>query len=324
MIIDYSIRVTGDTKMSKELTVQRPEDALIAEWHSWITNQTGEGNYTETTAATYRNGFSKFFTWLQDGKFEQVSAKIIDQWKRELLGKSKPSTVNTWLAGVRSFFAWANSEGLLSIDPTASVKVVKRKNANKRHLREKLSDKEVLRLLALPDRTKPGGKRDYAILCLKAYVPIRDIEIHRADYVDLTTRDDKPVLLVQGKGSREKNETKVLASSQLQDAIYDWIAERGNWQGPLFTSLSNRSKKHRLSLVAIRHIVKMYYRLAGIYDTRKTSHSMRHSAITKIVQKAGVLKAQEAAGHASIDTTMIYHHEANRMNDPGEAYIDYA
>ena len=66
-----------------------------------------------------------------------------------------------------------------------------------------------------------------------------------------------------------------------------------------------------------------YFRQAEVISPDKTSHSMRHSAITKIVKHAGPLKAQEAAGHANLSTTMIYYHEQNRLDDPGEAYIDY-
>jgi hypothetical protein len=33
--------------------------------------------------------------------------------------------------------------------------------------------------------------------------------------------------------------------------------------------------------------------------------------------------AQRPARHASIETTIIYVHEVNRLEDPPEAYIDY-
>ena len=34
-------------------------------------------------------------------------------------------------------------------------------------------------------------------------------------------------------------------------------------------------------------------------------------------------KARQVARHASIDTTMIYVHEADRLDNPGEQFIDY-
>ena len=45
-------------------------------------------------------------------------------------------------------------------------------------------------------------------------------------------------------------------------------------------------------------------------------------AISKIARK-DILKARQLARHSSIDTTMIYVHEADRLDNPGEALIDY-
>ena len=83
-----------------------------------------------------------------------------------------------------------------------------------------------------------------------------------------------------------------------------------------------RSRWERLGTSAIRHMVKGYYQQAGIVDKRKTTHSLRHSAISKVA-KQNVMKARQVARHASIDTTMIYVHENDRLTDPGEQFIDY-
>jgi hypothetical protein len=36
------------------------------------------------------------------------------------------------------------------------------------------------------------------------------------------------------------------------------------------------------------------------------------------------MKARQVARHVSIDTTMIYTHEADRLDNPGESYIEYS
>ena len=77
-----------------------------------------------------------------------------------------------------------------------------------------------------------------------------------------------------------------------------------------------------MGLSAIRHMVKGYYRKAGIFNGKKTSHSLRHSAISKVA-KHDLLKARQVARQVSIDTTMIYVHEQDRLSNPGEAFIDY-
>jgi site-specific recombinase XerD len=307
--------------MSNELAVQRPESALAAQWAERLNDN---ADLSDASKQTYSQGMNEFLKWLKDEKIEQVGKKDIERWKSSLKKNHlTANTINTWLTSIRNFFEWAEGEGLISANPIKGVKGIKRKGTKKRHLREKLTDEEVLKVLSLPDRETPIGKRDYAILCLKAFVPIRDIEIHRADLADLSISGDRLVLKVHPKGSVEKDETKVLAAKRLQDAMLEWIEERGRKPGALFVSFSDRSSGERLTLSAIRHIVIHYYRLAGILSPGKTSHSMRHSAITQIVKKAGPMKAKEAAGHVSLDTTMIYYHEEDRLDDPGEAYIDY-
>lgn len=42
-----------------------------------------------------------------------------------------------------------------------------------------------------------------------------------------------------------------------------------------------------------------------------------------MIEFAGVVKAQSVARHKSINTTMIYVHEADRLDNPGEAVIEY-
>lgn len=307
--------------MINPLAVRLPEESTLSTWQELLKD---DPNLSDATAHTYAQGLHKFREWLAKNKIESVGRRDVERWKAELSkGGCTPNTVNTWLSGIRHFYAWAEGEGLVTGNPSQGVKGVKRKDTKTRHLREKLSDEEIRKVLALPNRETPVGIRDYAILCLKAYVPIRDVEIHRADFADLSIRDDVMVLKVQPKGSREKSEVKVIAKAIPQDAMSAWLAVRGRKPGALFTSLSDRSLGKRLSLSFIRHMVIAYYRVAGITEAGKTSHSMRHSAITKIVKAAGPMKAKEAAGHASLDTTMIYYHEENRLDDPGEAYIDY-
>ena len=309
--------------MSNKLATRRPEEDLISEWQKMLELYVRAGDISQTTGATYRRGMNKFMTWLRSQNVDQVSADVIQQWKAELREQGRtPSSINTWLAGVKRFFEWAVGAGILEVNPTAGVKGVKRKGTKKKHLRDALTDREVLRVLSQPDRDSPQGRRDYAVLCLMAFCALRTIEIHRADLADLSTIDGLPVLRVQGKGSAEKDEIAVVAHPRAQEALYDWLADRGNEPGALFTSFSDRSRGARLSVSALRHMVIDYYRKAGIVDPRKTTHSLRHSAISKVA-KHNIMKAKQVARHESIDSTMIYVHENDRLNDPGEQFIDY-
>lgn len=317
--------------MSKSLTVTLPKaitpDAdvltLMGDWHAALDLQVSAGELAETTAATYKRGMEKFIAWA--GRRHSVTDDTLREWKAALLADgNKPGAINTWLSGVRAFFAWAVGARRLLHNPASAIKGAKRGGTSHRHKREALTDAEVLRVLAIPDRETPQGKRDAAILYLMAYTAARQIEAHRADLADLRTDSGRLVLAVTGKGRQEADEVIVIAHPDAEAAMRDWLATRGSEAGPLFVSLSNRARNERLSLRTIRGTVKAAYKAAGVVGKNKTTHSLRHSAITKVAKYAGVVKAQSVARHKSINTTMIYVHEADRLDNPGEAVIEYS
>lgn len=317
----------------KAITVTTPTEiipgtdiaGLVSDWLAHLEMLERSGELSNNTRIAYARGWDKFSSWLYSQDVDQVSGDVIRRWIAELKSEGRASnTVNLWLAGVRAFFAWAVGNRRLAVNPTEGVKGSKRKGIGKHHLREALTNAEVRRVLSLPDTTTTQGKRDLAMLMLKAYTAARDVELYRADYSDLRTENDRLVLYVQGKGRESSDEFIVLAHPVVEDAIYDWLAARGNEPGPLFISLSNRGRG-RLSLRSIRGMVKDYYKLAGVHGERKTSHSLRHSAITNAIRHgAPPQKVQSMARHGSMDTTLGYYHEVDRIDNPAEAFIDYS
>jgi integrase len=131
------------------------------------------------------------------------------------------------------------------------------------------------------------------------------------------------VLYVTGKGHVEADAVIVIANHKAENTLYDWLTVRGDQPGPLFTSLSDRSRRQRLGLRALRGIIKDYFKAAGVHGN-KTTHSLRHTAISKAILKvAPVQKVQSMARHKNIDTTMIYYHEVDRLTNPAEDFIGY-
>jgi integrase/recombinase XerD len=298
---------------------------LIVTWQQALALQAMAGEISENTRLAYMRGLNRLLDWADDLYLAQVSPDVLRAWIADLRRRGyRPASVNAWLAGVRAFFSWAVASRRLSTDPTLGIRGVMRRGAGRRHSRSALTDQEVLRVLALPDRSSPQGCRDLAMLCLMAYTAARQIELHRADLADLRTASGHLVLNVQGKGREEKDEMLVLAHPEVENAVHDWLAARGGLPGPLFTSLSRRALGERLSLRSIRRLVKSYYLAAGVSGADKTTHSLRHSAITSAVRHgAPVQKVRSMARHASIDTTMIYFHEVDRVENPAEAFIKY-
>lgn len=107
--------------------------------------------------------------------------------------------------------------------------------------------------------------------------------------------------------------------------IYAYLALRESREKdePLFTSLSNKSYGRRLTTRSLRRIAKGALRKAGFDDPRLTAHSMRHSAITlALLGGASLQQAQALARHSNINTTLLYSHNIDRVNNAAEFAIE--
>lgn len=319
--------------MTNAITVKTPTaiqegadvGALVAEWHQALQTKVEAGELSATTTANYIKGTALFIAWVEAEGVANVDADTVRAWKGALLAQRyKPGTVNVWLSGVRAFFAWALGARRLVYNPAADVVGAKRKGTSQKHKREALTSAEVLAVLAQPDTATAEGLRDRAILSVMCYAAVRSVECYRADLADVRTEGEAIIIDVRGKGRAEADEVVVVANPEGQAALREWLAVRGSQPGPLFTSLSNRARGGRLSLVAMRHIIKDYFARAGVVGKNKTTHSLRHTAITNAVRHgAPVQKVQSMARHANIATTMIYFHETDRVENPAERFIDY-
>ncbi len=305
----------------RDVDVQADLNDLVADWKAALDLRVKTAELSTASRRTYIEGVTRFLGWCVG--YSVITDDVIREWLADMRGAGfKPATVNTFLAGLRAFFAWAVGARRLPYNPTEGIRGARRSDSRK-HKREALTDAEIRRVLAMPDDSKVG-KRDRAMIYLMAYTGARTIEVHRANLEYMHTEDNRLVLNVQGKGHEETDDVIVVVHPQAEAALHDWLGVRGSKPGPLFTSLSHRSLNGRLSLSAIREIIKGYYKAAGVRGEHKSTHSLRHTAITSALQHgATVQKARTMARHRSIDTTMIYVHETDRISNPAEQFIDY-
>ena len=310
------------TELTEAINTERLSQ-LLSQFNQAMDLRVRAQEIASNTAQAYARGAERFIQWQALNGSGSGLADTIREWKAAMIESgSKPSAINTWLAGVRALFAYATESGLILSNPASTIKGATRKGTKKRHARESLTDLEARRLLAMPDTGTAQGKRDAAILSVMLYTAARGVELHRADLADLQTQNGRLVLFVQGKGHGEKDDFIVI--SHAEAALMDWLGVRGSKPGALFCSLSNRSAGQRLSLQAYRAMIKDYMRLAGVQGNKST-HSLRHTAITKAITEGVPLHkvSKGLARHASMDTTMIYFHELDRLSDPAEDYIKY-
>lgn len=316
-----------ETSLITTETSIAPARNVVTEWENHLDLLTNTEELSADTAAVYKRAVARFRDWLQGRgpAVEGVQEQIVREWVAWMKDQGwAVSTRQVMLASLRSFCGWLKGQGIIATDPTAGVKAGKQSRAT-RHKRDSLTDEQAGNLLKLASLSA----RDRALIWLMLHTAARGIELCRARIEDLREQDGDLVLYVQGKGRTESDlEPLYIASPDAQKAIRDYLAElaeRGHRAGPLFATERNFGGKPRgISRRTLRQIAKDALRKADIDVGSITTHSLRHTAITKALENGAELRdVQRMARHADINTTLIYVHEGERRERAAERKIRY-
>jgi len=212
------------------------------------------------------------------------------------------STVARRLASMRSFFRYAQREGLVETNPAKPLRSPRRS----RKLPHFLTGDEIGRLLSAPPSDEPLGLRDRAILETMYSAGLRVSETVGMNDGDLDQIEG--VVHVRGKGRRER--IAPLGSYALT-ALKRWLAVRElstrepeGAEAPVFVNRFGR----RITTRSVARMLEKYLKETGL-DTRTSPHTLRHSFATHLLDRgADIRSVQELLGHKSLATTQIYTH----------------
>lgn len=273
----------------------------------------------ERTKDTYRKALKNFVGYMIRNNKNQPVREDILEYKAYLTKNYSNCTVNAYLTAVRCFFAYLETE---KIYPNIA-NGIKGAVTNNRHKKDSLTVDQAKRIIA-PQSNSLSELRDSAISALMINTGMRVIEVVRAYVDDITKSGGKTLLFLQGKGRDSKDEYVVL-SETVVSAITSYLQARyksGPGQ-PLFISHSTKNFGERLTTRSLSRIVKERLKSNGINDSRMTAHSLRHSAVTfALIGGATIQETQQMARHKSINTTMVYAHNIDRLKNAAENKIE--
>ena len=271
--------------------------------------------YSQHTIRNYRIDLTQFSEFLvsrealPDGQevdqdMEAIDALVIREYLGSLFGRFARSTIARKLSAVRSFFLFLEKKGIVMTNPAGDIATPKLG----KYIPVYLPVDDVFRLLERPDRKKPLGLRDLAILEVLYSCGIRVSELEALDIsgVDFEGR----LVTVIGKGDRERivpiGRIALKAVRNYLEATRNLRKGDGNdsQDGPLFINF----RGGRLSGRSIARIIKRYATESGL-SPEISPHSMRHTFATHLLDGGADLRSvQELLGHASLSTTQRYTH----------------
>jgi integrase/recombinase XerD len=268
------------------------------------------------TVASYRDTFKLLIIFFREERSippEKLTLGCIDAaavaaflgWL-ETTRHNRVSTRNQRLAAVSSFYRWMQTEDPTRMARCQDILAIPSKRQAEPGVNH-LTVEQTRRLLAQPDRSTTGGRRDATLLAA-----LYDTGARVQELADLTVRDvrtEAPAMVtLTGKGRKTRHvpigdNTAALLGAYLAEHHLD---APGHGDDPLFFNQHHA----RLSRGGIAWIIRKYQARTGdptLTSTKITPHVVRHSKAMHIYD-AGVplTYVRDILGHVELSTTQIY------------------
>jgi site-specific recombinase XerD len=253
----------------------------------------------------YSTSLDHFQTWYTTNEATGFSKATVQRYRAALEeGGLAPSTINVRLSAIRKLATEAADNGLLGPLTAESIGRVKGAKRHGTRTGNWLTRAQAEQMLALPDQTTNGGKRDRALLCLLIGCGLRREELAMLTVDHIKLRDARWVIVdLAEKGMRVRT---IPMPSWAKNAIDQWCTAAGITRGRLMRAVNkgDRITGEGMTAQSIFECVVRYGQRIGVqiapHDLRRTFAKLAHKG------HAALEQIQISLGHASIQTTERY------------------
>ena len=280
--------------------------SVLDDFSSSLSLERGRSNHT---VRAYRGDVHRLLGFaVADGclSLDDIDSRRIRAFlAREYASGHSASTMARRSSAIRTFTAWAQSRGLVDVDPAAMLSSPKRGHTLPAVLRADQAAAMLDAAIVAADDGDPVALRDRAMAELLYAAGIRVGELVTIDCGDLD--HERHTVRVMGKGAKERTVPYGIPASL---AIDEWL-ERGRpllvdatSGDALFLGRRGARVDPRIVRTSVHQLVR---RVPDAPDI--APHALRHSAATHLVEGGADLRTvQELLGHATLATTQIYTH----------------
>ena len=277
---------------------------------------------SEETRAAYTRAIREFFQFVEGlHPTEVLPAHVINYRDYLRINKRrKANTVATKLAIVRSFFEYLKAGGVIALNP-ASTRLVTPPELPTEPRGRALTPKEVRHLLAGPDKSRPEGARDYAMMLIMLRLSLRLAEVSALQVSAVRWSHGRWILRCKIKGGKE--ETWPLPKD-VKEAVDDYLKLDAARRRTLHSDgpdayLFQPSVNYRnlvfdkpLSPRMVQKIVARWGEFTGV--GRVTPHDLRRTVVTKLLNDGrSYREVQMVTKHKDPKTIMRYDHARENL-----------
>jgi len=286
---------------------------------------------SEETRRAYRRAVADFFQFAGGTHPAEVTPDDVLRWRDHLrAGRKRAATVSFKLSVIRSFFEYLKAGGLISLNP-ASTKLVAVPEVPDEPAGRALTSKEVRYMLAGPDRGKPEGARDYALMLVMLRLSMRVAEVCALRASSIKWSHGRWTLRCKIKGGREEAWPLPKDVKQAIDEYLTLDAERratlhsDGEDAYLFQPHTNYRTlvfDKGISSRMVQNIVKRWAAYGGVGDV--SPHDLRRTAITRALEIGqSYRQVQMMSKHKDPKTVMRYDHSRENLDQNAVNFLQY-
>jgi integrase/recombinase XerC len=259
------------------------------------------------TIRSYIHDLLIFQGWLGgDPHVASIQPAYLNEFLASSMVQKKPDgslrtkgSINKIKTVFKAFFGWLEKTGISPVNPAAGIRI----KYYQRALPDILTDIEQKQLLKTLAQTRgQRAFRDRVIYIVLLNTGLRVQELVNLDIADINLAEKR--LTITAKGNQEATRFLNARVRRVLEQYLKWRKKVSTKSPALFLS----SHKGRLSIRQAQRSFEQWVRTAGI-NKRLSIHSLRHTFASTLYEKSNnLLAVQQALGHRSITSTMIYTH----------------
>jgi len=258
-----------------------------------------------TSVVGYRHHLGRFEAYLRRIGVESISElspAILSAFvvERAAAGLAK-ATVHEGAGALRVFLRYAHRERVLPNDLSTAVESPQVYRLAS--IPRSITWDEVNRVLAGVDRRTEAGRRDYAILLLLITYGLRGREVAALTLDDIDWKRERLAIPERKAG----HSTAFPLSAVVGEAIVDYLQHGRPATTDRHLFFRAMAPRQPLGAGGVSSRARHYLVKAGIEAPRLGSHTLRHTAVQRLVDASFDLKSiGDFAGHRSARSTEVY------------------
>ncbi len=291
-----------------------------------------EKSLSDETRRAYGRVIKEFFSFHRNVEPPEIKPLDVIRWRDSLIeNKKSAATVSFKLSVVRSLFEYLKVGGYVQNNPALSKLVTPPKLSEDLRGRA-LTVKEVNYILSGPDRKKPEGARDYAILLTLLRTSLRVAEVCSLKSSSIKWSHGRWTLKFVIKGGRIRTIPLPIDVKKAIDEYLSLDRDRrkvlksdGGNESWIFQPISNYRTlvfDKPLSTTMVWYITRKWGEFSGI--GKVSPHDLRRTAITRALDKGLTYRqVQMMSGHKDPKTVMRYDHGRENLEQNAVNFLDY-